>query len=455
MIAGRYTLLREIGRGGSGVVWLATDEALGRQVALKRYLRTGDVRAEGRTWREARLAASLHHPNLVAMYDVVEDHDDLWLVMEYVAGGTLAEAVAQAGPYDPDAAARVGLQIADGLAFTHTAGIVHRDVKPSNILLTNDHQAKLADFGIARDGAIDATVTQTGAVHGSPAYLAPEVASGGAATTLSDSWSLGATIYHAITGTPPYAVADSNLVGVLYRIVHDPVPRTDRGGWLRPMLEGAMTREPNLRWSVTQIHDFLVAGASGHAPVEWLSVAGTLPPPESMGVETALLPAVVVSEATAKHAAIRPRRRFRSRATWMLAVIVVLAAAVFGTAAVRGHLFSHGTNSAAITPDASISHFVQTYIATAPADQARAFAMLTPRYQVASGGLDGYRSFWSQVATINTVGPIQVALGQRPTATYTYTYTRRTHAVVTETITLDLVQANGGYLIDGATARQQ
>lgn len=454
MIAGRYTLLREVGRGGAGVVWLALDEALERQVALKRHMRSGDARAEGRAWREARLAASLHHPHLVAMYDVVEDHDDLWLVMEYVAGGTLADAVAQAGPYDPNAAARVGLEVAEGLAYAHSAGIVHRDVKPSNILLTTDRQAKLADFGIARGAAFDSTVTQAGAVHGSPAYLAPEVASGGAATALSDSWSLGATLYHAVTGTPPYEVADGNLVGVLYRIVHDPVPRTDRGGWLRPMLEGAMTREPDLRWTVAQIREFLVAGPPDHATVERLPVARTSPSPESAGAVTALLPAVVVSKTSTERSMIRVRPVLRSRAVWILAVIALLAAAVFGTPVIRRDLFNQSEVSAAVTPDAAIARFVMTYIATAPADPARAFAMLTPRYQHASGGLDGYRSFWSQVAKINTVGPIQVAPGQRPTATYTYTYTRRTNAVITETVTLYLLPTNGSYLIDGATAQQ-
>lgn len=451
MIAGRYTLLREVGRGGAGVVWLALDEALGRQVAMKRHLRSDDVHTEGRAWREARLAASLQHPYLVAVYDLVEDQDDLWLVMEYVAGGTLAKAVAQVGSYDPDAAARIGVQIAEGLACAHSAGIVHRDVKPSNILLTRGGQAKLADFGIARGPAVDATVTQTGAVHGSPAYLAPEVASGRAATVLSDSWSLGATLYHAVTGAPPYEIAGGNLVSVLYRIVHDPVPRTDRGGWLQPMLEGAMTREPHLRWTVAQIREFLAAGPPDHATVERLPVVRASPSSEAAGAETALLPAVPVSETTTARSKIRIRPVLRSRPMWIVAVIAILAAAVFGTPAIQRYLFDHSAN---VAPDASIASFVKTYIATAPVDQARAFAMLTPRYQDASGGLDGYGSFWRQVATINAVGPIQVVLGQRPTATYTYTYTRRTNAVITETVTLYLVPTGGSYLIDGATAQQ-
>lgn len=452
MIAGKYTLRSEVGRGGAGVVWLAFDEALGRQVALKR-IPIGDERAEGRAWREARLAASLHHPHLVAMYDVVEDDDHLWLVMEFVPGGTLRDSITQAGSYDPDAAGRVGLQIADGLAYAHVAGVVHRDVKPSNILLTATGQAKLADFGIARGAAFDATATQTGVVNGSPAYLAPEVAAGGPATALSDSWSLGATLYHAVTGVPPYEIADSNLVGVLYRIVHDPVPRTERGGWLRPMLEGAMTREPERRWTIDQIRDFLAAGPPGQSTVERMPIAQPAPSRDHAGVETVMLTAVV-PETTAKHAAVRERSARRSRTAWILAAVAVLAAAIFGIAAVEGHLFTADTP--AVGTDASVTNFVRTYIAVAPTDQSRAFAMLTPSYQQASGGLSGYSSFWSQVTAVNSIGPIQVASpdGQHPTATYTYTYTKRSNAVVTETVTLSLVQSNGSYLIDGATSRQ-
>ena len=451
MIAGRYTLQREIGRGGAGVVWLAEDSALGREVALKRHVRTDDERTAGRAWREARLAASLHHPHLVAMYDVVEDHHDLWLVMEYVADGTLAQMITRSGPCDPTTAARVGLQVADGLAYAHAVGVVHRDVKPSNILLTRDGQAKLADFGIARGSDFDATVTQTGAVHGSPAYIAPEVAAGGSATALSDAWSLGATLYHAVTGTPPYETTDGNLVGVLYRIVHDPVPRTDRGGWLAPVLEGAMTRDPAQRWTVDRIRDFLEAGASGEATVERLATVPTPSPATTpTNHQTVLLTAVAPPAAATAGPG---RGRFRSRVLWAAAAVVLIAAIVFGIPSIRRDILGQNGPTATAS-DSAITTFVHTYLAAAPTDQTRAFAMLTTRYQEASGGLAGYRTFWSQVASINSVGAIQVGTGQNPTATYTYTYTKRDNTVTTETVTLDLVRSNGGYLIDGATSRQ-
>ncbi len=266
MIAGRYTLDREVGRGGMGAVWLARDELLGREVAIKRI---GMVPGGGtpdleRAEREGRLAARLNHPHVVAVFDLVHEGDERWLVMEYVAGVTLAELVHRDGALTPDQAAPLLAQAADALAAAHSAGIVHRDVKPSNILVTQDGQVKLSDFGIARAEA-DASLTQTGLVTGSPAYLAPEVASGSSATDASDVWSLGATLYHALAGSPPYEVGD-NLMGALYRIVNEDPPRLANAGWLAPLLESTMTREPAARWSMAQVRDFLGSGPSARVP---------------------------------------------------------------------------------------------------------------------------------------------------------------------------------------------
>ena len=168
-IAGRYTLEREVGRGGMGAVWLGTDRVLGRQVALKRLGRrpgagtTDFERAE----REARLAARLNHPHVVAVFDLVEEGEEHWLVMEYVEGRTLSELVREDGALTPDEAAPLLRQAADALAAAHESGIVHRDVKPSNILVTAEGQVKLSDFGIARAEA-DASLTQTGPGHRAP-----------------------------------------------------------------------------------------------------------------------------------------------------------------------------------------------------------------------------------------------------------------------------------------------
>ena len=246
MIAGRYTLDREIGRGGMGAVWLGTDQTLGRTVALKRIgiAPGGGTPDVQRAEREARLAARLNHPHVVAVFDLVddEDSDQQWMVMEHVEGTNLSEIVRANGPLPPDQIAPILAQVADALAAAHTAGIVHRDVKPSNILVTPDGNVKLTDFGIARSEA-DAALTQTGLVTGSPAYLAPEVATGQSATEASDVWSLGATLCHALTGKPPYEVGD-NVMGALYRIVHEDPPRPDNAGWLRPLLAASMVKDP-------------------------------------------------------------------------------------------------------------------------------------------------------------------------------------------------------------------
>ncbi len=260
VIAGRYTLEREVGRGGMGVVWLARDEVLGRLVAMKRvgmFPGGSDPDLE-RAAREARLAATLNHPHVVAVFDLVTDGDEQWLVMEYVDCVTLGGLVKRDGPLSPDHAAHLVGQAAQALAAAHAAGIVHRDVKPANILVTAADQVKLTDFGIARAVA-DASLTQTGLVTGSPSYLAPEVASGSKATNASDTWSLGATLFHALAGHPPYEVTE-NPLGTLYKIINEDPPRLADAGWLAPVLESTMAKDPEDRWSMERVRDVLAMG---------------------------------------------------------------------------------------------------------------------------------------------------------------------------------------------------
>ena len=217
--------------------------------------------ASGVMGREARLAARLSHPHVVAVYDLVEEERQQYLVMEYVEGTNLSGLLRARGPLLPDAAAALIGQAADALAAAHEAGIIHRDVKPSNMLVTEDGQLKLSDFGIARAEA-DPSLTQTGLVTGSPAYLAPEVASGGSAQDSSDVWSLGASLFHALTGHPPYEVSD-NVLGALYRIVHEEPPRVPEPGWLGPVLAATMHRDPAERWPMARVRDFLQLGPDG------------------------------------------------------------------------------------------------------------------------------------------------------------------------------------------------
>ena len=206
MVAGRYELERPLGHGAMAVVDLVRDVELGRSVALKRLAenlaRDDELRA--RFLREARLAARLAHPNVVHVYDVGEDDGRPFMAMEYVDGETLAELVARRGPLPPDEAAELGIQACRGLAAVHAAGLVHRDVKPQNLLLRRDGVLKLGDFGIAF-GLEGTRLTMAGTVLGTAAYLAPEQARGEEVTASADVYGVGAVLYELLTGRPPRA----------------------------------------------------------------------------------------------------------------------------------------------------------------------------------------------------------------------------------------------------------
>ena len=260
-IANRYRLVREVGRGGTGAVWLAEDTVLAREVALKRIgALPGRSEADiDRVRREAHVSARLNHEHVVVVFDLVQERDEHWLVMEYVESENLAERVDRLGALPPDEAAGLIRQAAIALAAAHAAGIVHRDVKPSNLLVTPAGTVKLSDFGIARLES-DNVLTQTGLVVGSPAFLAPEVAGGAPATPASDMWSLGATVFHAVEGHPPFP-SDGNLMGLMYRIVHEEPPRPEHAGWLAPLVEHLMLRDPAARWDATGVREFLDCGS--------------------------------------------------------------------------------------------------------------------------------------------------------------------------------------------------
>ncbi|UMG92822.1 serine/threonine protein kinase [Nocardioides sp. TF02-7] len=272
---------------------------LGRVVAMKRVgLPVGTSSFDlARAEREARLAARVNHPNVIAVYDFFADEDEHWLVMEHVDGTTLARMIADRGALSPDEVATVLAQTAEALAAAHELGIVHRDVKPSNILVGADGDVKLSDFGIARAVA-DVSLTQTGLVTGSPAYLSPEVATGSGGTPASDVWSFGATMFHALAGRPPYQVdgGGSAVLGVLYRIAHEPPPRLRTAGWLGPLLEMTMTHDPAQRPSMEDVASYLRARIDhGSAPLP--EATAVLPPvgpepvgPEPAGQATAFLP---------------------------------------------------------------------------------------------------------------------------------------------------------------------
>ena len=191
-----------------GEVWRATDTELGRDVALKRALDATSGDDAERLRREARAAAGVHHPNVVTLFDVVEDAGQRWLVMEFVPARSLAELIADEGPLRAADVATMGASLATALAAVHAAGVVHRDIKPANVLVRADGQATLGDFGISRSWT-DETLASSAMVVGTPAYLAPEVAAGGQPTQPSDVFGLGATLITALTGETPYGDSDN------------------------------------------------------------------------------------------------------------------------------------------------------------------------------------------------------------------------------------------------------
>lgn len=262
-VANRYRLERRIGRGGAGAVWRAHDENLDRKVAVKQIAIASDTeaRSRGRALREARAAARLHVPNVVQVYDVIEEGGSVYLIMELVEAPNLSALVRRKGALSPRDAAALGLQMLDALEAAHRAGVVHRDVKPSNVLIHRD-TARLTDFGIARLSD-DPTLTATGVVMGTPAYIAPEYAQGSEIGPAVDLYGLGATLYYAVEGRSPYG-AEGSLSTVLAVINSPPRPLT-KAGPLTDLLSALLAKDPEARPSPDEIRRQLeeVAGQSG------------------------------------------------------------------------------------------------------------------------------------------------------------------------------------------------
>jgi serine/threonine protein kinase len=282
LLKDRYRLGNVVGRGGMGVVWLATDELLDRKVAVKevRYppgladAERDDLRR--RTLREARTTARLSHPNVVGLFDIVEAEDRPWIVMEFIPSRSLAETVREDGPLSPERAAEVGLQLLEGLCAAHAAGVLHRDVKPGNVLLGEDGRVVLGDFGIATAKG-GATVTSSGVLIGSPSYMAPERARGGDIGSASDLWSLGATLYTAVEGHPPFD-RDSPMAILAAVVTEDPDP-PHRAGPLWPLIRALLQRDPEVRPGPVTVERMLreVTESTNPAPAEPLEPAGPSP----------------------------------------------------------------------------------------------------------------------------------------------------------------------------------
>jgi eukaryotic-like serine/threonine-protein kinase len=279
VIAGRYRLKEPIGRGAMGTVWCGWDEVLDREVAVKE-LRISEglpeeerAKAYQRTHREARTAARLSHPGLVTVFDVAEEDGCPWIVMELVHARSLDQIIAQDGPLSPPRAADAGRQLLAALATAHAAGVLHRDVKPSNVMLTENGRAVLTDFGIATFQG-DPRLTQTGMVMGSPGFTAPERIQGNAATPASDLWSLGATLYAAVEGHGPFDQAGGAITTMSAIINTDP-PTAPIAAGLGAVIDGLLRRNPAERPDAATAARML--GAIGPLPDGSMSAGGYTP----------------------------------------------------------------------------------------------------------------------------------------------------------------------------------
>jgi len=260
VVAGRYRLRRLLGQGSMGVVWEAYDELLHRPVAVKEVRGIPDLpepeadELRERTLREARAIAVVSHPNVVTLHDVARENGEPVVVMEYLPARSLADVLRRFGAMEPALAAAVGDAVAAGLGAAHQAGITHRDVKPGNVLVTEDGRVKLTDFGIARNVS-ELTLTRTGITLGSPAYMAPEVAAGREVTPAADLWGLGATLFAAVEGRAPYD-PDGPVLETLSAVVHAEVPAPSEGP-LREVIAALMVKDPAERASLDDVRAML------------------------------------------------------------------------------------------------------------------------------------------------------------------------------------------------------
>src|SRR5690242_9101061 len=257
LIAGRYRLSAQLGSGAMGTVWSGYDEVLRRRVAVKELkVPPGVPQREAlamreRMLREARALGGLSHPNVITVYDVIDVGGEPMVVLEMVPSRNLATLISEQGVLSTAQAAVVGFATAAALRAAHRAGITHRDVKPGNVLVAHDGQVKLTDFGIARNVA-DAPMTTAGLVLGSPAYIAPEVAAGQPVTPAADLWGLGATLFAAVEGRPPYDVR-GDPVSTITEVVDGEVPRPMSGGPVAEVVAALMVKDPAQRMPLGEV----------------------------------------------------------------------------------------------------------------------------------------------------------------------------------------------------------
>lgn len=314
VIGGRYRLQERLGRGGMGTVWRAADELLGRPVAVKELHVDAGTRAMG-ALREARVVAQIRHPHVVVVHDVVEHEGVPHIVMELVDGGTLADRLVTAGPLAPGETARIGLALLGALGAAHERGVLHRDVKPANVLLeAGTGRVVLTDFGIARLAGTT-TISESGAFVGSPEYTAPERMQGAEGGPAADLWSLGALLCAAATGESPFR--RDSIGGILHAVVFDEIRPPEALGPLVPVVRGLLERDPERRLGAVEAARLLSACAAGEGG------GGPGPVPVARYTPT---------ERTTRPAGALPSEPVRRRAAWRVGLVAALVVATAGAA---------------------------------------------------------------------------------------------------------------------------
>ncbi|OKJ17226.1 serine/threonine-protein kinase [Kitasatospora sp. CB01950] len=330
LLADRYRLGEVLGRGGMGTVWRAEDEMLGRVVAVKELRMTGAVdeaekhRLIVRTLREAKATARIRHTAAVTVFDVVEEDERPWIVMELVDGRSLADVVREDGPLTPERAAAIGLDLLGVLGAAHNQGVLHRDVKPSNVLIGEDGRTVLTDFGIASVEG-DTSITSTGMLVGAPSYIAPERARGQRPGPPSDLWSLGGTLYAMVEGVPPYD--RGSALATLTAVMTEELPPAAHAGPLLPVIQGLLEKDPAKRMDAEAAREMLQLIVDGKAlPVPEPAVAAK--PVEPVAAETATRALPADPAARADTAVIQRAGLARKRRLLMLAAVVAVLALV-------------------------------------------------------------------------------------------------------------------------------
>jgi len=447
LVAGRYRLEQRVATGAMGAVWRAHDERLNRTVALKELLiapglaQTDAQTATDRAMREGRIAARLQHPHAICVYDVALDTGTAagsqmvpWLVMEYLPSRSLAAVLTEYGTLAPHEAARIGQQVASALTAAHAAGIVHRDVKPGNVLLGQDGTAKITDFGISR-ASWDATVTSTGVLAGTPAYFAPEVARGEAPGPASDVFSLGSTLYVAVEGVPPFGL-DDNALAMLRTVAEGRVRPAQQAWPLSAFLMRMLADDPAARPTMAQAVAALgtVIDRSEAAPP-----ASRSRTPTPAALVSTMLTAVDLP-ASPPRGRTPTRRPTTQGVLWwrrpavlfaaasclvVLAIVLGVVSNVAGPTADRGQL-AVATPAVAPPPDANalpapvpaapaqpaplqpaqLEQTVRTYYGLLPQDTTAAWQYLGTGQR--AQGLQQYNDFWNGINRVSIRGPVAV-----------------------------------------------